>query len=66
MSRKVYRGTEAFWAIWQAFPSSTVYGFMGVMVTAPVMNQIARIMYKGFASKGSPFLTDSVAFNFQG
>ena len=46
---QIYRGTEAFWAIWQAFPSSTVYGFMGVMVTAPVMNRLARIMYKGFA-----------------
>jgi predicted DCC family thiol-disulfide oxidoreductase YuxK len=45
----VYKGVEAFWAIWQAFPSSTVYGFMGVIVTAPVLNLLARLFYKGFA-----------------
>lgn len=45
----IYRGVEAFWAIWQAFPASTVYGFMGVVVTAPFLNQVARLLYKGFA-----------------
>ncbi|MEI6208382.1 MAG: DUF393 domain-containing protein [Desulfuromonadales bacterium] len=45
----VYRGVEAFWAIWQAFPSSTIYGLMGKIITMPVINPIARLLYKGFA-----------------
>ena len=45
----IYRGVDAFWAIWQAFPASTVYGFMGVVVTAPVLSQVARLFYKVFA-----------------
>jgi predicted DCC family thiol-disulfide oxidoreductase YuxK len=45
----IYRGVEAFWAIWQAFPASTVYGLMGAIVTAPVLNPIARLLYQGFA-----------------
>jgi predicted DCC family thiol-disulfide oxidoreductase YuxK len=46
----VYKGVEAFWAIWQAFPTSTVYGIMGAIVTAPVLNLLARLFYKGFAN----------------
>ncbi|MDD2581225.1 MAG: DUF393 domain-containing protein [Desulfuromonadaceae bacterium] len=46
----VYRGVEAFWAIWQAFPSSTVYGMMGTFINMPVVNPVARLLYKGFAS----------------
>jgi predicted DCC family thiol-disulfide oxidoreductase YuxK len=45
----VYRGVEAFWAIWQAFPFSSIYGLMGEIITMPVINQIARLLYKGFA-----------------
>ena len=45
----IYRGVEAFRAIWQAFPASTVYGLMGAIVTAPVLNPIARLLYQGFA-----------------
>jgi predicted DCC family thiol-disulfide oxidoreductase YuxK len=48
-SGHIYRGVEAFWAIWQTFPTSTMYGFMGTMVTAPALNQLARLLYKGFA-----------------
>lgn len=44
-----YKGVEAFWAIWQAFPPSTIYGFMGAVVTAPLLNLLARLLYKGFA-----------------
>ncbi|MDD2898450.1 MAG: DUF393 domain-containing protein [Desulfuromonadaceae bacterium] len=51
----VYKGVEAFWAIWQAFPTSTVYGIMGVIVTAPILNLLARLFYKGFA-RIRPFL----------
>ncbi|MSN24330.1 MAG: DUF393 domain-containing protein [Geobacter sp.] len=46
---RVYRGVEAFWAIWQAFPSSTVYGIMGDVINLPVVNPVARLLYRGFA-----------------
>jgi len=45
----VYCGVEAFWAIWQAFPASTLFGFMGKTIRLPGINLIARICYKGFA-----------------
>jgi len=45
----VYKGIEAFWAIWQAFPAATLYGMMGTLVTLPVINPLARLCYKGFA-----------------
>ena len=45
----IYRGVDAFWAIWQAFPSSTVYGIMGSVINLPVVNPFARLFYKGFA-----------------
>lgn len=47
--KAVYRGPEAFWAIWQAFPSSTWYGFLGALVTLPGLNVLARLAYRGFA-----------------
>jgi predicted DCC family thiol-disulfide oxidoreductase YuxK len=47
---KVYRGIEAFWAIWQAFPSSSWYGFLGTLVTFPGLNIMALLAYRGFAS----------------
>jgi predicted DCC family thiol-disulfide oxidoreductase YuxK len=46
---EVYRGVYAFWAIWKAFPTISLYGFMGALVTAPVLNQVARLSYKVFA-----------------
>ena len=45
----VYRNVDAFWAIWQAFPSSTFLGFMGTLLTLPMINPIARLCYRGFA-----------------
>jgi predicted DCC family thiol-disulfide oxidoreductase YuxK len=45
----VYKGVEAFWAIWQAFPASTVYGFLGTLITLPVINLVARLCYRAFA-----------------
>lgn len=48
-SGNIYRGVEAFWAIWQAFPASSVYGLLGKIVTAPVLNPLAHLLYKGFA-----------------
>jgi predicted DCC family thiol-disulfide oxidoreductase YuxK len=46
---EIYRGVEAFWAIWQAFPSSTLYGMMGAIINMPLINPVARLFYKGFA-----------------
>lgn len=48
-SDELYRGVEAFWAIWQAFPASTLYGILGAVITMPIVNPVARLFYKGFA-----------------
>lgn len=45
----VYRGVEAFRAIWQAFPASTWYGLLGALVTLPGVNLLARTAYWCFA-----------------
>lgn len=45
----IYRGVEAFWAIWQAFPASPLYGVMGALVTAPLLKPAARLAYRLFA-----------------
>jgi predicted DCC family thiol-disulfide oxidoreductase YuxK len=47
---RVYRNVEAFWAIWQAFPAATIYGLLGRLVTLPLLNSLARIGYRIFAS----------------
>ena len=52
---EIYRAVEAFWAIWQAFPASTLYGMMGVVINLPLVNPVARLLYKGFA-RIRPFL----------
>jgi len=49
-SDNIYRGVEAFWAIWQAFPTSTVYGLMGTIINMPLINPVARLFYRGFAN----------------
>ena len=43
---KVFRGVDAFWAIWQAFPASTLYG---ALVTFPPLAPLTRLCYRGFA-----------------
>jgi predicted DCC family thiol-disulfide oxidoreductase YuxK len=48
-SGRIYRGVESFWAIWQAFPASTLYGIMGTIIQMPLINPVARLLYKGFA-----------------
>jgi len=45
----VYRGVEAFAAIWQAFPSLTLYGLLGGLVVFPGVNPLARLGYWSFA-----------------
>ena len=45
----VFRGVESFIAIWQAFPNSTFYGFLGTIISLPVVYPLARLLYWGFA-----------------
>jgi predicted DCC family thiol-disulfide oxidoreductase YuxK len=46
---RVYRNVEAFWAIWQAFPASTLLGFLGKLITLPGVHAVARLCYRIFA-----------------
>ena len=46
---QLYRGVDAFWAIWQAFPASTLYGILGGIITMPFINPVARLFYQIFA-----------------
>ncbi len=45
----VYRGVDAFRAIWQAFPASTLYRVLGALITFPPLAPLARLCYRGFA-----------------
>ncbi len=47
--RRVFRGVEAFWAIWQAFPASTLLGLCGKLIMLPLINPLARLCYRIFA-----------------
>lgn len=47
---QIFKGVDSFWAIWQAFPTSTVYGIMGRIIRLPVVNRLARIGYWLFAN----------------
>ncbi|WP_183360868.1 thiol-disulfide oxidoreductase DCC family protein [Geomonas limicola] len=46
---QVFQGVDSFWAIWQAFPASTLYGVMGRVIQLPLVNWLARIGYWLFA-----------------
>lgn len=46
---RIYRNVEAFWAIWQAFPGSTLYGLLGWLVTQPLLTPLTRLGYRLFA-----------------
>ena len=46
---QVFKGIDSFWAIWQAFPTSTIYGIMGRVIQLPLVNRLARIGYWLFA-----------------
>jgi predicted DCC family thiol-disulfide oxidoreductase YuxK len=48
-SGRVFRGVEAFWAIWQAFPNSTLLGLSGKLIKLPLVNPLARLCYRLFA-----------------
>ena len=46
---RVYRGVDAFRAIWQAFPASPLFGLLGALVTLPGAHLLARVAYRCFA-----------------
>jgi len=46
---RVYRGVDAFWAIWNAFRPASLYGLLATVVMLPGMNAVARLGYAGFA-----------------
>lgn len=46
---QIFKGIDSFWAIWQAFPASTIYGLMGRIIQLPLVNRLARIGYWLFA-----------------
>jgi predicted DCC family thiol-disulfide oxidoreductase YuxK len=46
---RIYRGPEAFRAIWQAFPSSAWYGLLATLVTVPGISILAGAAYLAFA-----------------
>lgn len=46
----VYKGVEAFVAIWQAFPPLTVYRLAGAVLSLPLVSPVAGLLYKGFAA----------------
>jgi predicted DCC family thiol-disulfide oxidoreductase YuxK len=49
-SGRVFRGVDAFWAIWQAFPTSTLPGLCGKLIMLPLINPAARLCYRMFAN----------------
>ena|ERR1039457_1675733 len=49
-SGRVFRGVDAFLAIWQAFPTSKVLGFYRLSLSLPFVRVLAKIMYRCFAT----------------
>jgi predicted DCC family thiol-disulfide oxidoreductase YuxK len=45
----VYRGVDAFRAIWKAFPGSGWFGFLEGFVNIPGVNYLSRLAYRIFA-----------------
>ena len=45
----IYRGIDAFWAIWQAFPGSPLFWLLGRLVTLPLLRPLSRLGYRAFA-----------------
>ncbi len=48
-SGTVFRGVDAFLAIWQAFPGETWFRFLGTLTDFPLVRPIARLLYRIFA-----------------
>jgi predicted DCC family thiol-disulfide oxidoreductase YuxK len=48
-SGHVYRGVDAFRAIWKAFPDSRKYDMLNAIVLIPGVNLVSKILYRAFA-----------------
>jgi len=48
-NNRVYRGVDAFGAIWRAFPASSLYGVLAAAIQLPGLNALARLGYRAFA-----------------
>jgi predicted DCC family thiol-disulfide oxidoreductase YuxK len=48
-SGRVYRGVDAFQAIWRAFPGDHWFRFLGALAEFPLVRPIARLAYRIFA-----------------
>jgi predicted DCC family thiol-disulfide oxidoreductase YuxK len=46
---RIYKGIEAFGAIWLAFPDLSVYRLLGTLVALPGVNPLALMAYWSFA-----------------
>lgn len=58
----VYRGVDAFVAIWQAFPESVLLRLLTRLIRLPVVNPLARLGYRIFA-RFRRYLPKSAACN---
>lgn len=45
----IYRGVDAFRAIWQAYPEAPGYRALALLVALPLIRPLARLCYWGFA-----------------
>jgi predicted DCC family thiol-disulfide oxidoreductase YuxK len=45
----VFRGVDAFQAIWQAFPAEPWFRFLAVLIDSPLVRPLARLAYRIFA-----------------
>lgn len=45
----VYRGVDAFWVIWQAFPGVPWFRFLAALIDFPLVSPIACLAYRIFA-----------------
>jgi len=46
---RVYRGVDAFRAIWLAFPESVLFRLLATLIALPVIRPLARLGYRIFA-----------------
>lgn len=46
---EIYRGVEAFLAIWRAFPERMTCRLLAAAVSLPALKLVARSVYRGFA-----------------
>ena len=46
---EIFRGVDAFRAIWKAFPGSSCFGILNGLVNIPGINYLARLSYRIFA-----------------